>query len=88
MGIALLSALLAVLAAMGVPLWRWWLWAALAGVQLLAPIPFLAREHVAPRYLARYPFLVLLPLIKIPARLLRRDGWYHTPHEGAETSKT
>ena len=88
LGIALLSGLLAVLAAIGVPLWQWWIWAGLAGLQLLAPIPFLAKDRVPPRYLARYPLLVLLPLIKIPARLLRLRGWYHTPHDGTENGKT
>jgi len=34
------------------------------------------------RYLIRYPVLVLLPLLKVPARLIRQRGWYHTPHDG------
>jgi len=85
MGVAVFSGLLAVGAALGLPLWRWWIWAGVAAVQLLAPIPFLAKEGVPARYLVRYPLLFLLPLIKIPARLVRRRGWYHTPHEGGES---
>jgi cellulose synthase/poly-beta-1,6-N-acetylglucosamine synthase-like glycosyltransferase len=82
MGVAVLSALLALSSALGAPLWPWWLWAAIALVQILAPIPFLLRDHVPGRYLVRYPLLILLPLMKLPARLLRTRGWYHTPHEG------
>ena len=82
-GVALLSGLLAVAAALGVEgLWPWWVWAVLAMVQLLAPIPFLFRDRIPARYLWRYPLLILLPLIKIPGRFLRSRGWYHTPHEG------
>jgi cellulose synthase/poly-beta-1,6-N-acetylglucosamine synthase-like glycosyltransferase len=82
MVVAMLSALLALGAALGVPLRSWWLWAGFAVIQLLAPLAFLARERVPGRYLARYPLLVMLPLLKVPARLLRSRGWYHTPHEG------
>jgi cellulose synthase/poly-beta-1,6-N-acetylglucosamine synthase-like glycosyltransferase len=82
MGVAMLSALLALSSALGAPLWPWGLWAAIALVQILAPIPFLLRDHVPGRYLVRYPLLILLPLMKLPARLLRTRGWYHTPHEG------
>jgi cellulose synthase/poly-beta-1,6-N-acetylglucosamine synthase-like glycosyltransferase len=84
MGVALLSAGLAVASALGLPLWAWWVWAALAAVQLLAPIPFLARDRVPVRYLARYPLLILLPLLKVPARFMRNRDWYHTPHEGSD----
>ncbi|HUP17829.1 MAG TPA: glycosyltransferase [Acidimicrobiia bacterium] len=82
MGVALLSALLALASGLAAPLWPWWLWAAIALVQILAPIPFLLRDHVPGRYVLRYPLLVLLPLMKLPARLLPARGWYHTPHEG------
>jgi cellulose synthase/poly-beta-1,6-N-acetylglucosamine synthase-like glycosyltransferase len=82
MGIALLSALLASLSALGVPLWPWWVWAGLALIQFLAPIPFLVRDGVPRRYLIKYPLLVLLPLLKLPARFVRNRGWYHTPHRG------
>ena len=81
-GVAVLSGALAVASALGADLWPWWIWGGAAAIQLLAPIPFLARDQVAGRYLIRYPFLVLLPLIKLPARFLRNRGWYHTPHEG------
>ncbi len=84
MGVALLSGGLAVASALGAPLWGWWIWAAVAAVQLLAPLPFLARDRVPPRYLLRYPLLILLPLLKVPARLMRNQGWYHTPHEGSD----
>jgi hypothetical protein len=47
--------------------------------------PFLARDGVAGRHLLRYPLFVLLPLLKIPARLLRQRGWYHTPHGSSAT---
>lgn len=80
MGVALLSAVLAVAARAGAPLLPAGWWAAVAGVQVLAPVPFLVREGVERRYLVRYPVLVLLPLLKVPARLLRQRGWYHTPH--------
>jgi cellulose synthase/poly-beta-1,6-N-acetylglucosamine synthase-like glycosyltransferase len=81
-GVAALSAALAVASALGADLWPWWIWGSAAAIQLLAPIPFLARDRVPARYLVRYPFLVLLPLVKLPARFLRNRGWYHTPHEG------
>lgn len=86
-GVALLSGLLAVASAWGLPLWEWWVWVGLATVQLLAPLPFLARDRVAFRYLVRYPLLILLPLVKIPARLIRTRGWYHTPHEGSDPGR-
>jgi cellulose synthase/poly-beta-1,6-N-acetylglucosamine synthase-like glycosyltransferase len=82
MGVALASAGLAVASALGAPLLSASFWAVLAAVQFLAPIPFLAREGVAGRYLIRYPVLALLPLLKIPARFIRQRGWYHTPHDG------
>lgn len=82
MGVAVFSAALAAASAAGAPLMGWVVWAALAAIQVLAPIPFLVRDGVPAKYLARYPLLALLPLIQIPARLIRRDGWYHTPHGG------
>ncbi len=84
MGVALGSAVLAVAGAAGLP-FSVPLWATVAAVQVLAPLPFLARDGVASRYLVRYPVLVLLPLLKIPARLIRQRGWYHTPH-GPDTT--
>jgi cellulose synthase/poly-beta-1,6-N-acetylglucosamine synthase-like glycosyltransferase len=82
MGVAVVSGLLALASALGLPLWPWWVWLAIASVQVLAPIPFLLRDHVPGRYIWRYPVLILLPLIKLPARFLRARGWYHTPHQG------
>ncbi|MEX2423615.1 MAG: glycosyltransferase [Acidimicrobiia bacterium] len=86
MGVALVSAALAVGSLFGLPVSAA-LWGAIAGVQVLVPLPFLARDGVPGRYLVRYPVLVLVPLLKIPARLLRQQGWYHTPH-GAERDTT
>lgn len=86
MGVAVLSVALGVAGLFGLgPSAALWLSA--AGVQVLAPIPFLARDGVPGRYLIRYPVLVLLPVLKIPARLLRQRGWYHTPH-GADRDTT
>ena len=82
MGVALASVGLAVASAFGAPLLSAPFWAMMAAVQFLAPIPFLVREGVPARYLIRYPLLVLLPLLKAAARLIRQRGWYHTPHSG------
>ena len=86
MGVALISAGLAVGGVLGLPV-SVGLWVTVAAIQVLAPLPFLARDGVAARHLVRYPVLVLLPILKIPARLLRQRGWYHTPH-GAERDTT
>lgn len=86
MGVAVVSAALAAGSLVGLPVAAR-LWAGVAAVQVLAPLPYLARDGVAPRHLLRYPVLMLLPLLKIPARLLRQRGWYHTPH-GAERETT
>lgn len=80
MGVALLSAALAVVSALEAPLFPWPLWTAIALIQFLAPIPFLIRDRVPSRYLWKYPMLVVLPLLKIPARFARNQDWYHTPH--------
>ena len=79
-GIALFSAFLAIAAALGAPLWPWQVWTSIALIQLLGPLPFLVRDRVAPRYLVRYPLMILLPLLKVVARFRRNRGWYHTPH--------
>jgi cellulose synthase/poly-beta-1,6-N-acetylglucosamine synthase-like glycosyltransferase len=86
MGVAMASAGLAVGGVLGLPVSPG-LWAAVAAVQVLAPLPFLARDGVPARYLVRYPVLALLPILKIPARLMRQRGWYHTPH-GVERDTT
>jgi cellulose synthase/poly-beta-1,6-N-acetylglucosamine synthase-like glycosyltransferase len=83
---ALLTALLAVVsgAAPSTYLLPWWLWAGAAAVQLLIPLPFLARDGVSGRYLWRYPILTVFGILWIPVRILSRlrRGWYHTPHLG------
>lgn len=70
----------------------WWLfspevWAIATAIQLLMPIPFLLRDGIPPRYVIRYPALVLLATLWIPIRILSRltRVWYHTPHEGGST---
>ncbi len=80
MGVALASLGMAGLAALGVPLLGWGFWLGAAAIQVLAPIPFLIKDGVPGRYLWKYPALVVLPLLKVPARLRRQEGWYHTPH--------
>ncbi|MCA1734752.1 MAG: hypothetical protein LC739_01135 [Actinobacteria bacterium] len=79
-GVAMLSALVAVASALGAPLLPWPLWAAVAFGQLVIPIPFLLRDGVPARYLGSYPLLVLLPVLKLAGRFRRNRGWYHTPH--------
>jgi cellulose synthase/poly-beta-1,6-N-acetylglucosamine synthase-like glycosyltransferase len=82
MGLALLSALLAVGSAMGLPLLPAWLWGGVAVVQFGLPLAFLVRDGVPARHLTRYPLLALLPVLKMAARLIPGSGWYHTPHAG------
>ena len=68
-------------------LFPWPVWGAIAAVQLLEPIPFLARDGVPPKYLIRYPFLSLLAILWIPIRILSSiaRGWGHTQHTGEIT---
>ena len=84
--IALVSAVLTLAAAvLGSPwLLPWPVWAGATAVQVLEPIPFLARDGVDGRRLLRYPLLVLLAGLWVPIRLMSRrvTGWYHTPHRG------
>ncbi len=84
--LALLSGILAVVAGLAPSpyLLPWWLWAGAAALQVLAPLPFLARDGIPGRYLWRYPLLAVFGLLWVPVRLLAgfRRGWYHTPHEG------
>ncbi len=66
-------------------------WPALAvaaAIQIAEPVPFLARDDVPGRYLARYPLLAALGVLWIPIRVVsgRVAGWYHTPHAGDEVS--
>lgn len=84
--VALVSAAMTALALVTRSKWLlpWEVWGVAAAVQVLEPIPFLARDGVEPRRLARYPLLVILAGLWIPIRLLsgRVRGWYHTPHTG------
>ena len=83
---ALLTAVLAIVAGAvpSVYLLPWWLWAGAAVVQVLAPLPFLARDGVSARFLWRYPLVTVFGILWIPVRVLSRfrRGWYHTPHGG------
>ena len=82
MGVAVLSAALAGASLIGVPTLGFGAWSLAAALQVTAPIGFLWREGVERRYLLKYPVLTMLPLLKLPARLIRQRGWYHTPHSG------
>lgn len=84
--VALLTAGLTLVAALFSPHWMlpWQLWAAATLVQVLQPLPFLARDGVPAPRIARYPLLVLLAALWVPIRVVstRVTGWYHTPHTG------
>lgn len=79
MVVAMMSGGLALAGMIGLPVSAP-MWGAVTAVQVLAPIPFLARDGVEWRYIKRYPVLTVLPLLKLPARLVQQSGWYHTPH--------
>ena len=85
--VALASGVLAVTAAASGSTWLlpWEVWGLATAVQVLQPIPFLARDGLGARRLVRYPLLVLLAALWVPIRLLssRVTGWYHTPHRGS-----
>lgn len=85
--VALVSGILTVLSAATGSNWLfpWQVWGAVTAVQVAEPIPFLAREGVEPRRLARYPLLIILAALWIPIRFAssRVSGWYHTPHRGS-----
>jgi hypothetical protein len=87
--VALLSGMITVAAGFGGGGWwlPWQLWAVATAVQVLEPVPFLARDGVPGRHLVKYPALVLLAGLWVPIRLLsrRRAGWYHTRH-GSEAA--
>ena len=63
-------------------LWPWGWWAAIASVQVLAPLVFLIRDRVPGRYLWRYPLLAVFGILWLPIRFMSSwvRGWYHTPH--------
>ncbi|MGH8872178.1 MAG: glycosyltransferase family 2 protein [Acidimicrobiia bacterium] len=87
--VALVSAVMTVLAVTTRSRWLlpWEVWATAAAVQVLEPIPFLARDGVEPRRLIRYPLLAILAALWVPVRLAstRVRGWYHTPHRGSNS---
>ena len=62
----------------------WPAWGAITAVQLLEPIPFLARDGVPMKHLIRYPVLALLAVLWIPIRIVSAiaRGWGHTTHSG------
>jgi cellulose synthase/poly-beta-1,6-N-acetylglucosamine synthase-like glycosyltransferase len=83
--VALLSALLAVIAAITGSdlLFPWGVWAAAALIQFLEPIPFLLRDGVPTRYVVRYPLLAVLAALWAPIRVMSSFAgreWSHTPH--------
>ena len=84
--IALVSLVMTALSAITGSRWLlpWEAWAVATAVQVLEPIPFLARDGVKPRQLIRYPLLVIVAALWIPVRLVSGlvRGWYHTPHRG------
>ena len=88
--VALVSASMTILSAVTGSRWLLpaELWGVATAVQVLEPIPFLAREGVEPRRLLRYPVLAVLAALWIPIRIVsgRVKGWYHTPHSGDDGS--
>ncbi len=87
--LALLSGVLTLVAAVTAADWLlpWQVWASATSVQVLAPLPFLARDGVAARRLVRYPLLALLAALWLPVRVVSSgaDRWYHTPHRGSSS---
>jgi cellulose synthase/poly-beta-1,6-N-acetylglucosamine synthase-like glycosyltransferase len=87
MFVALLSGVLTALAVFTGSSWLfpWQVWGVATAIQVLEPIPFLARDGVPSRRLVRYPLLIVLAALWLPIRVLsRRVGdWYHTPHGDA-----
>jgi hypothetical protein len=82
MGVAVVSGVLAMGSVIGAPTLGLATWFTATAVQVLAPVAFLWREGVERRYLLKFPLLTLLAVLKVPARLIRQTGWYHTPHSG------
>ncbi|MCJ7781113.1 MAG: glycosyltransferase family 2 protein [Acidimicrobiia bacterium] len=71
-------------------LFPWPVWGAITAVQFFEPVPFLARDGVAPRYLLRYPFLAILAILWLPIRVASAitTGWGHTVHTGGATHRS
>jgi cellulose synthase/poly-beta-1,6-N-acetylglucosamine synthase-like glycosyltransferase len=84
--VALISGVLTVVSALSGAAWLlpWQAWGVATVVQVLEPIPFLARDGLGARKLVRYPVLVILAAVWLPVRLASSlvKGWYHTPHRG------
>jgi cellulose synthase/poly-beta-1,6-N-acetylglucosamine synthase-like glycosyltransferase len=84
MFVALVSGVLTAVSAFTGSSWLlpWPVWGTATAIQVLEPIPFLARDGVPARRLLRYPLLIVLAVLWLPIRVLsRRVGdWYHTPH--------
>lgn len=82
--VALVSGVLTVAAVLTRSPWLlpWPVWGAITAVQVLEPIPFLARDGVSGRHLARYPLLVVLAALWAPIRIVssRVTTWQRTPH--------
>jgi hypothetical protein len=88
--VALVSGVLTIVSAISGAGWLlpWQVWGGATALQVLEPIPFLARDGVPARRLVRYPLLVILAALWVPIRILSRktSDWYHTPHgDSAET---
>ncbi len=84
--VALVSAVMTALAGITASSWLlpWPVWGVATAIQVLEPIPFLARDGVEPRRLIRYPLLAILAALWVPIRIIstRVSHWYHTPHTG------
>ncbi len=59
-------------------------WGAAAAAQFAAPIPFLLRDGVPLRWVARYPLLIGLAVLWLPVQVVSRrvTSWVKTPHRG------
>jgi len=88
MFLALLAAVFGCIAFITGSSWllSWEVWFLVVAVGLAMPLAFLWRDHIAWKYLLRYPLLVLLALLWIPIRIastLVRGRWWVTPHSGS-----
>jgi cellulose synthase/poly-beta-1,6-N-acetylglucosamine synthase-like glycosyltransferase len=82
--VALVSGVVTALSAIFESAWLlpWPVWGIATLIQVLEPVPFLARDGVPARRILRYPLLIVLAALWIPVRILsgRVTDWYHTPH--------
>lgn len=89
--LALVSAVVAAVAWMAQPDWLLdrRLWLAATVVQVAQPIPYLLRDGLGARQVARYPLLALIAALWIPVRLMSTltSGWFHTPHQGVSPDR-